>query len=365
MDWKTIGFVIMLALVVYELAAPYNIGKEKSEITVFLSSSSQSILEGASINVKARAVGKEIEQIELSIGEEVKIKNCGMQSECVFEETFSPKKGVYALKTKAISKNAIAEDSTRIVVSQQKKTCINGIAWNSCAEKKPFYCSEGVVEEKCSVCGCEENQVCIEEKCVVQPTNLSGVLSDYPNIVLENQEFSIIVSFENAGLLPSSAYRTTLATGENVLSKEFLGKENEIVFEGISLPEGPHSIGLKVFGGEKEIYSFLEEDAILSIKEVSAIEAPSITTIFSEGDDAIISWSKVTGAKEYNLYKSISANAAFISYKKYLVVSGKQTSEAVQALGEGTHFFVITASDYYGNESDYSNVESITIGGGS
>ena len=102
---------------------------------------------------------------------------------------------------------------------------------------------------------------------------------------------------------------------------------------------------------------------VLSIAKVQEIQAPSIQSIFSEGDDAIISWSKVKGAKEYVLYKSVSANPAFISYKKHAVFFGSKNAGVIQALNEGTHFFVITAIDYYNNESEYSNVESTHIGG--
>ncbi len=54
--------------------------------------------------------------------------------------------------------------------------CSDGTLYNQCSTNKPFYCENGNLIDKCSICGCPANTVCQDGNCVVQQRCSDGTL---------------------------------------------------------------------------------------------------------------------------------------------------------------------------------------------
>ena len=44
-----------------------------------------------------------------------------------------------------------------VLITGDEKTCGDGTFYNSCSLDKPYFCDEGILKEKASICGCPEN----------------------------------------------------------------------------------------------------------------------------------------------------------------------------------------------------------------
>jgi len=307
----------------------------------------------------------------LEVGQEKKSLECA-ENPCVLVLSTAPKPGVYSLRARVtgLEEGKTLEASRRIVVSERKTTCVDGTWFGSCAGKKPLFCSSGVLEEKCSECGCDEGFYCTGKRCAAKALPLELVSLEFPRKAEAGKNFLVKATLKGESQ-PGAAYTARLKIGAQELEKNISsGPVNgtiEVVFSNVNLNQGSFDLNLTVLAQnirEETSLEHFEENAVIVVSEIGPPAAPAITSVFVEGDDALISWGKVGGASGYRLYKSVDANPAFISYRLLKEFPGESESGVVEALGSGTHFFVMTATDGFGNESDYSNVETAVIGPG-
>ncbi len=47
--------------------------------------------------------------------------------------------------------------------SNLKNKCIDGTSIKECSNNKPKYCSDGILKDDCSICGCNNNGICLED----------------------------------------------------------------------------------------------------------------------------------------------------------------------------------------------------------
>ncbi|MCH7902376.1 hypothetical protein IIC68_01340 [archaeon] len=324
------------------------------------------------LNVKVRAENATIKQIIIELGEETKNKQCNETRECLFETEFNPKKGIYSLKIIVETTTETLEETKKITVIDETNKCVNNILFGQCAGEKPLYCNNGILEDNCENCGCEETAYCSNTSCEPKaaPVKLVGI--DYPKEVLAGRGFEIIINAELLeNIFNGSKYDVQLKIGEKEIIKQFTldeakkGEILELKIRGITLEPGTHDLNATIFSlnQKKEITgNIFVENAVTARTTFPKPKTPTITSIFAEGDDVIISWNTIDEATEYKLYKSVDANPVFISYKYYQSFNPEQTSGVIQALEQGTHFFVLTAANDLGGESDYSEVATGVIG---
>lgn len=316
--------------------------------------------------VKVRAENATIKQIIIELGGETKSKQCNETRECLFETEFNPKKGIYNLKAIVETTSETLEETKRIIVIDETNKCVNNILFGECAGKKPLFCNSGILEDNCENCGCEETAYCSNNSCYPRaaPVKLVGI--DYPKEVLVGRGFEVIINAELLeNIFSGSRYDVQLNIGEKEIIKQFTldeakkGEILELKISEITLEQGTHDLNATIFSlnQKKEITgNIFVENAVTARTTFPKPKAPTITSIFAEGDDIIISWNTIDDATEYKLYKSVDANPVFISYKYYQSFNSEQTSGVIQALEHGTHFFVLTAANDLGGESDYSEV---------
>ena len=81
----------------------------------------------------------------------------------------------------------IAENFNKSVVNDS--ACFDGSLNGICASEKPYFCQNGVLEEKADICGCPKNLIIANEKCISQfqtePRNITL------NYTLRGEKFEI------------------------------------------------------------------------------------------------------------------------------------------------------------------------------
>ncbi|MEK6957981.1 MAG: hypothetical protein AABW99_03315 [archaeon] len=371
MDYKATA-LIAATLIIFS-AAYYSVVSEPKSMVLAVSVQGKEHYSSQPIEVSVSATGTQLRQLTLELGTEKKTFECGNKNECSASATFSPGAGVYQLiaaATNSTGKNA--EQKQRLVVSQIKESCVNGIPFSGCAPEKPLYCNNGILENNCGQCGCSGGYYCSAGICAAEAAALSLKEIIYPEKVQSGKKFSVKVVAQAASDSAQGAkYVLELKLGKNDVSAEFsmgqldAGEETTMEIPGITLEDGTYDLNASVFSlnAEKaQVISFYRENAVSALTDADPPQAPQITGIFVEGMDAVISWSNVGEASTYNVYKSFDANPAFISYRLEKTFDGTSTSGVIQGLGKGAHFFVVTAVDAFGNESRYSNVESVSVG---
>lgn len=359
-----IGFIILAAT-----AGFYFIDLPEENLIVDFETNKEKLSMGEELTVKVRGTNATLKQITIDFADNKQIKNCENLRDCFFEITVTPKEGVYILKIRVESTTNKIEKTKRITVIKEKQECVNEISFGQCAQEKPLYCNNGLLENNCETCGCETNQYCSNSNCFITAGNINLLVFDYPTEVLIGREFEIIGEIEAVEqIFQGAQYRVELILGEKEIIKNYSleakpGEKIELKI-GLTLEQGSYDLNFSVFALNKEkqlVGNIFVKNAITAKTILTRLDIPQITSIFVEGDDVIISWNKISGAKEYKLYKSVDANPAFISYKYYKSFSAEQNTGVIQALAPGTHFFVLTAANDFGGESEYSEVQTAGI----
>ncbi len=334
-------------------------------------------LSGEEINVLAFANGySNAEKIALEYGNEKTEFACGTEKICRASVSFRPGAGVYLIKATLLGRSGImGEKSERIVVVDNATAgCVNGAEYGKCASQRPLYCDNGKLVDNCELCGCSQGHYCSGAKCLPHAGNAEIVNVGYPERALAGKAFTVRAiikpdanSPEGAGFEPE-----LIIGGKSYASpaKKVAGANGELeaMFEGVYIAsEGKYGIELRVYAlnAQKELAgTWSKKDAVNVLASFPPPAAPSLLSAFAEGDDVVLSWETVEGAAGYKLYRSVDANPAYIAYKYDRPFNGSDASGVVNNMAAGTHFFVLTAIDEFGQESGYSEVKSATIGGG-
>ena len=368
MSTKTVLAIVLIITIIaifYGVVSPEAVGETNSnnfpeQNAVFeVSVNKENLVKGEELMILVNWQG----DLLIELGNEKKTEVC--DSFCEKEFSFHPVEGVYKLKVTQNKSEKIAFETKRIIVTKAKKECVNSVAFNECSETKPFYCNNGVLEENCEKCGCNTNQYCYENKCFLIPVLPKFSDLSFPKKVLINQEFSITQELNFENIVGSARYELIIEINHEKFYKKFVATKEKmsISFEELLLPLGEYDFNVVLLGFnpiEEELLS--QSGKIEVITQLPELQIPIFKSVFLEGDDIVFSWQTVENAEKYNIYKSIDANPAFISYKYFTNFSGEQNTGVIQALNTGTHFFVMTSEDYFGNESEYSEMKSITVG---
>lgn len=67
-------------------------------------------------------------------------------------------------------------DSRRFYLDESEKVCKDGTIFWKCSSEKPFYCDAGRLIEKCTKCGCNANEVCLESGFCAKQTCGDGTI---------------------------------------------------------------------------------------------------------------------------------------------------------------------------------------------
>ncbi len=327
---------------------------------------------GDEVSVKAIFLGYGVEEIVVQLGNEKKSFLCPDRQDCSQTFLFTPSAGVHVLKVTGRGEEALSESRRIAVLERKQDKCLNGILFGECSTEKPLYCDNGEVRSNCGKCGCENGEFCSGSVCRAIAGKLAISKIVFPAVVPLGKKFSVkaeLVALEK--IFGGAQYAIGLGIGKKKLETTATAPETpkdgiiSAGFDGILLGVGIYDVNVSVFALnlEKEaLGNYSSNGAIRVALDTVAPEAPEITGVFAEGDDAVITWSGADDTSEYRLYASIEANPAFISYKFAKSFPGNTGSGVLEALSPGTHFFVMTAVDEAGNESKYSNVESARTG---
>ncbi|HLC79450.1 MAG TPA: hypothetical protein VJG83_03385 [archaeon] len=358
---KLIGIFFLLVIFCGCSANPLERGSIEIELE------NEEIAQGESITVNVRAQNTGAGEIVVEMGSLQKSINCP-QGSCEQQVIFTPSQGVYVVFAYAINEDEkIQSSKKKVVVLQSGKFCANSIAFGSCGKEKPQYCNEGVIENNCEKCGCGHGFFCEGQLCTPLSSPLKIEGATYPQKVEAGKQFYFTLTLKPESATEAGArYRAVAQVGSEKFEKGFSleGRTdgNFSIYIPASLDAGVFEVKIFVFAlneNEQKTSEFVGN--IQSLKDLPPPTAPVLQQVFAEGDDAIISWSQVSEAREYRLYKSSSVNPAYISYKFYQSYGKDDTSTVIQSLEKGSHFFVISAVDEFNNESPYSEVQSITI----
>ncbi len=322
-------------------------------------------IEGEEISLEI--IAKNSQSIKIFLGEKTEVVECN-NNYCSISKKLNLKQGVYKIKVVAIGDGGKKEETATVAVLGSSKRCVEGLLEGQCSSEKPKMCINGVLKDKCSVCGCDNGAKCVGEYCEILMPKARKIELEYPKKVGESQPFRILGKIFFEGLVGSKKAVVKIVLGETEFINEIFINTNEKMvseFEVLipAIRKGKHDLRIEIYENnekEKPIITYFEKEAILVVEKGDKLPAPKNLSGFSEGNDIILNWNEVNGANSYNIYKSIDANPAFISYKVIGVASG-ENSFVLQEQKKGTHFFVVTAVDIFGIESDYSNVIAINV----
>ncbi len=349
-------------------AATAVVPAEKTSVKI---SAPAEISSGEELKVFVVGSGHEEAAVVVKLGNETKRVKC--QGGCNETVSFFPRPGVYQLYAyvEGAKGKAFETEKKRVVVLAGSSSCLNGIPFGECGAKKPEYCNSGVMEKNCAKCGCADGFYCNGTDCHAFAPELKIGLVEYPARAETGKKFSVSTVLSPNSKMPSGArYEAVLGIDGKKFTQSYEASGNEdanfvISFNGVALEEGSFDINLAVFALNTQRLEVAEKfipKAIESLPNLEPLLAPSLYDVFAEGNDAVFTWSKVEGASEYRLYKSSEVNPAYISYKLAAKFGQNAGSGVLQGLERGTHFFVMTAADEFGNESKYSEVKSVDIG---
>ena len=311
---------------------------------------------------------KNSDKIRITFGEETETVACDSGTDCYAERQFTPKPGIYKVRVLAAGAGGEIEQSATITVLESLAKCIGNTPEGKCAKEKPKMCVNGKFEEKCSVCGCEPGNECAGEVCVAEMPNAIKLDAEYPKKIGEGVPFKARAKITFDGPTSSGKFTAKAELGGVSFSKEFspdTAGSNEYYFEleFPALKKGVYDLYIKIYRQSEANpkINYFQAKAIEAVEKGPRLSAPQGLSGFSEGKDIILSWSPVMQAESYKIYKSSDANPAFISYQLKGSAPGTETSYVLQAQNPGSHFFIITAADIFGVESEYSQVAVVNV----
>lgn len=106
------------------------------------------------------------------------------------------------------------------------------------------------------------------------------------------------------------------------------------------------------------ILAFVFSQTGISFAASASLKTPAIKTIaYDENDkDVDLTWSKVSGAKGYQIYRATSKNG---TYKKIAAVSGKTTYSDDSVIENKTYYYKVRAYKKVSGKTKYSSYSSI------
>ena len=363
------------APLLFALAAALLVGcseppQEPGKISVSLDN--ESPLPGATVRMTALAENLGADSIVLEYGEERRSFGCDEPDRCSAEVSFTVQRGVYLVRATAVAEGGgrIASDSGRVsVASGRAGACLDSTPEGACSQRKPMLCGGGVLREACSVCGCASGFYCGGGACLPSGGAVNFANVSYPRIVEAGKEFAIAMVIDAAGSAAGAKYVAEARIGGKVYSQDFSigdGGRAVVSIGRITLAAGEHDLNISVFAFSPEKTPagwHYAADAVVSAENLGQPETPSIAYVFAEGGSILIGWSEVANAASYVVYRSFDSNPAYVAYRKDKEVQAPETSAVVDVIGPGSHLFTVTAVDAFGNESGFSAVKGVTIGG--
>lgn len=359
---KNISAIILAILAIF-FSGCANIYSEPPYLETNIKSGNY--IEGEEINLNILA--KNTQSVKIFLGEKTEVVECE-NNYCSISKSVNLKQGVYKIRVVASGEGGKKEETATITVLGPSKKCIGGLLEGQCSKEKPKMCINGALKDKCSVCGCDNGAKCVGESCETLMPLAKKIEVSYPKKIGELQPFKMLGKIFFEGQVNSKKAVAKIFLGQNeftndisISTNEKTVSEFEVLIPAIS--KGKYDLRVEIYEkleNEKPIITYFEKEAILVVEKGDRLPAPEKLSGFSEGNDIILNWKEVEGANSYNIYKSIDANPAFISYKIIGVASG-ENSFVLQSQKKGTHFFVVTAVDIFGIESDYSNVIAVNV----
>lgn len=400
MEFKYIIYSILAATIVgFFIFSYYDIRDlipDSSRVPVIsnFAVSSEEIGVNESLSISVEAEGNEIVLIGYSSLNKEETLDCKREDSCkgTFSDSFALA-GIYQIKVKVVDgENKEFEQKKTIRVINRENTCIDGTKFNECSNNVPKFCMQGSLEDNCSICGCNEKYFCFNESCMASADflNIKNVEAVGFNIVRINSPFSIKITLQNPEeeILKGAYYLLDVNIIDSAreiylnIQKEFNLQSNlqnsdllEIVIDrdntGVEIrleKEDEYDLDVALYGMIRDgKYSLLDLvtvwDFVSASADKTAPSKPTGLTATKTAEGVLLSWNPNLEADlmAYDIYESISVEPIYISYRFRESVSGEENSIKIKDLENKKYYFVITAVDYLGNESQYSEPVAIDL----
>ena len=392
-SWQII--LIIIALIAGGLFASvgfdFNFFPSQPKINLNASLSSTSIKVGEELTVNVSASSqKPISNIAFRVLDKVEIFECNNTNcSAQFSETFS-KPGAYSLTVNAVINEKNFEQRKLSVYVFDDPKCLDSTYFSQCSSNKPFYCSEGTLIENCSLCSCPTDSTCLENnkcsKLLSFNINVISVKANDFNIVKVNKPFNTTIELLNTSsekisnntkfnikLVFSNASNSfnnffVFVLQNDLPSNSYLSIPIEYADNSSSrffIPEtGEYKIAVFIYDENNRLVSEFSSPNPLNVIDDSIPPSPPTgLNAIASGKKAILSWNPnpeqdVAG---YNIYQSATITTFFVASNKTASVPYPNNSFSSPDLNSGTHFFVITAFDFVGNESAFSSQASVLV----
>ncbi len=350
----------LLALIIAFSGCLEEIQKAQSPKLVFYAEE-ENAFEGDEISLYFSA--ENADKVIISLGKEKKEYECTVKCENTIKKKL--KAGAYLMQAQAINNNGSAKATAKVYVKPKETKCSDGTENNKCSQTKPYFCENNTLKENCALCGCPQGYYCENNKCMQKAYKLKKIEAEFQEVAAANSEITIKALIELDESTPKGAVYYLSINGNEPKKYFFEGKtKDEIEFKVKAPTQGFLDISIVAYteDGKREVAgSFYKQNAIKVETESKKLQPPSNLTAFVEGTDIILSWGSVENATYYGVYKSIDANPAYVAYKLYKKVPGKETQIVLQNQEKGGHFFVVTSINAFGEESSYSEVVSAEV----
>jgi len=383
-----IGVIISAALIFsIKQEGPDTIIPPASEGEYFRITAPKNALAGEEFTVRIEArEEKGIKKINYESTATKKEIGCG-QKECSAEiKERIGQTGIFELKA-VITNNSGEQKTQKTIISISKSRDCTGTGNGECSAQKPLYCENGTLKANCNKCGCTAGKCssgtgeCLEEG---EKNFLLSINSIKPEAPYAKPGSPISIELE---LINDSGKRTSIGasyllelnfngnaiianTHSFSLSKELQPEETTKIEvrekdnSGKSFTiaiEGTYSINSTLYlqqDGNKTKLSELSQGQITIRNDTIAPSAPSGLSAARGGNIITLHWNANSEGdlKEYRVYESTSVQAGYIAYSFKKSVGRESTTTEIAAEAGQEKYFVITAMDYFGNESGYSNI---------
>ncbi|MBI4045125.1 MAG: hypothetical protein HY392_05430 [Candidatus Diapherotrites archaeon] len=327
---------------------------------------------GETLELSATASGAENAQIELEFEGKIQSFSC-TQTPCVAVFEIAPgKKGILFATVTAKYPGGVLSKKIPIRIVAPQSTCIDLTLFGECSKEKPFFCLNGGLVPDCEKCGCPESTKCMQNACAPESTGLelTGLKqaktfvtpATWPSFVvfaaaLDKKAMSGAQYTINAYLYSPDA--NIFAEKNFSLENELLAgnaKEIEIQFQE-PLAQGTFSLRVELFGEEKLSEKTFENALVVREPDNIAPSTPLWLGWSNEGEKTRLNWRQnpEDDVKDYIILQSSGENPGYIAYSALAIVPATETSFLADTpIGGG--FFVLSAVDWYGNKSGYSEV---------
>ncbi|MBN2127539.1 MAG: hypothetical protein JW703_04065 [Candidatus Diapherotrites archaeon] len=368
-------FFITIVLALFALFVFFPSGSEKQ-----LTSSPQKIFfsaENITVNSEAELKGKYFyEKGITSIEFNSLVFDCKNKKECEFSfnQIFN-KTGTQEITLILNSENeSIPMKEIIKVFEVNEKKCLDNTLFGECSSKIiGNYCNNGKIEFNCIKCSCAKEFECISNKCILTDFSISMELTNFPK--LAGKTIPLTISLQNNSLneIPAETqFKVELIESNKIISsqeitlKESIKSKNSLeipaTFPLTDLTEGVHIFSIKlIFPLTNSILSESKAFETNLISETSTPpENPFSLKAEVYGNALDLSWQNLGNrTSSFNVYESISVQSTHISYS--FAGSTQNNSFSFDSLEKGIHYFVVTAVDPFGLESEYSEPLKVQV----